>query len=235
MAEAKPIEIPVDVLWDVMSWNRKHRRFFYTSDKRIPDKWHGKPVSRDLRTTLYNESGNLRSKPKQYYSLRLCKIDGVKYRPYLEHRLLTYYLDGQQPAPVMDHNDDDKLNNNPHNLVPSTDKHNSTKHKRASPCADRFVGGSYDKRQNIWRFKAVLTENNQTYHGAFTRDADKAVLEAAQMCMAIRGPSRTPERYINLLHTKGLYTSMLGHFHAGTLPAFVKKGHNRKSKRARKN
>ena len=120
---------------------------------------------------------NLKGKPKKqstnrsgYKSVGLCK-EGRTSTKWV-HQLVAIAFLGHEPnghSLVVDHEDNDKLNNRLDNLQIFTNRENTSKDRRGG--SSKYVGVCWDKRNKKW--KAYISINKKLKHlGYFTEEIE---------------------------------------------------------------
>lgn len=227
MAKARDIEIPHDVLSACVVEDADYV-LYYTHDERVPAKWRGKLVTTGVRRTVKTESGKARNVIKEYEDIALCEIDGVRYRKYLGHRLRWYLRSGEQPPELIDHVDDNGLNNRPENLQDASHRSNSAKYKEAAAdCTFPYVISH--NRKGAWWYQAKMVVDHQTYFGTILALQGAAAREAAMLMVILKGEDELPPPYKALFGKWPLLLEKArSHKADGTLPDFVRLGTHRK-------
>lgn len=97
------------------------------------------------------KSGEVRRRVNSWGYLYL-SIDG---RPYLNHRLAILYMTGSHPADLVDHIDQDKLNNRYINLRQATKSQNN-RNKQLVATNKSGVAGVHQRANGKWKAEAFL-------------------------------------------------------------------------------
>lgn len=149
-------------------------------------------IPNDIREYLRYEDGKL------YWTKKACKrvivgdeakaigsvgykVVGFKGKQYLAHRVIWFLVKGEQPPKILDHINNDKLDNRIENLRGVTQNQNQYNSKIPKNNTSGIKGVSFIKSLNKWR--ARLRLNNKRIHiGLFTdlEDAANAVRETRQ-------------------------------------------------------
>jgi hypothetical protein len=109
---------------------------------------------------------------KGYLGIRLCK--NGKTKSFQVHVLVAIVFHGHKPDGfkiVVDHDDNNKLNNRADNLRLVTNRENASKDKKGG--SSNFIGVFWDKNANKWR-ASIYFKGRQVDLGCFSFDIDAA-------------------------------------------------------------
>ena len=116
----------------------------------------------------------LKGKPdRKYYAVKLCK-DGIVTQ-IKNHRLVALaFIENDDPNNkiLVDHKDNDRLNNNVSNLRWSTHKGNSQNRNKQKDTSSKYKGVAYHKKNKKWR--AQIYVNNKNKNLGYFHNEDEA-------------------------------------------------------------
>jgi hypothetical protein len=129
-------------------WKARDIRTFTSASRGAT--WNKRFAGKEAFTTL---------RPDGYYG------GSIHYVNYLAHRIIFKWLHGYDPDQV-DHDDRDRTNNRPANLIDASAEDNSKNCKLFSSNTSGFMGVSWDSRRNAWKAQ-IKTSGKDIYLGRF--------------------------------------------------------------------
>ena len=170
------IELPVELLWEILDYDPETGILTWKERKRDSEYWSHKGVTRFNNNRAGKEASYTRKTyNRDYYRKEVKMPDG---KNYLAHRVIWAWMTGEWPEDMIDHVDQDSLNNRWENLRQATNAINQQNSTRRKDNTSGVVGVSYFERQNIWihdtQFNGI---RYKSYHDTF----EEAVAERERL------------------------------------------------------
>ena len=142
--------------------------------------WKQRPLSHFKSQRDYN-IWNTKFSKKEAGTLHRYWLVGINNCKYTSHRIIYYLFYGVQPSSIIDHRDENKLNNNPSNLRLANESQNGINSSLIKNKKNQLKGISYRKKYGNW--SAQIKINYKKIHlGVFLtmEEAHEAYLAAKQ-------------------------------------------------------